>query len=166
MKIIKQISKFLFVVGLAIMLMSLLFPGGFGSASLLAPGNCGGEVFLVTDDVFIFTATREGNQTYSLFFLESDDVLQVLESGNMTGIEPLHALEDIMEYQGWIHFPKPGTYGLIATHSHNETIVVWVQGLAFPRFSFIFAGLILSLPMLLIAVGNFIRVKWLKRKEM
>ncbi|MHA1863811.1 MAG: hypothetical protein ACTSWA_08585 [Candidatus Thorarchaeota archaeon] len=50
------------------------------------------------------------------------------------------------------------------THSHNESVIVWVHGIAFPRFSLIYAGLVLSLPMLVIVIGSTLQGKWLARK--
>jgi len=164
MKLIEQVSKFLFVIGITLLIMSVLYPAGINGGESVDPGNYEGEFFLVTDAVYLQTTSREGNYTFSLYILDSDDVVQVLESGTMNGIEPLYALEDIMEYEGWLQFPEPGIYGLIVTHSHNESVIVWVHGIAFPRFSLIYAGLVLSLPMLVIVIGSTLQGKWLARK--
>ncbi len=57
-----------------------------------------------------------------------------------------------------------GAPGLIVTHSHNESVIVLVHGIAFPRFSLIYAGLVLSLPMLVIVTDTILQGKRLARK--
>ena len=164
MKLIEQVSRLLFVIGITLLIMSVLYPAGLSGGESVDPGNYEGEFFLVTDAVYLHTTSREGNYTFSLYILDSDDVVEVLDSGTMNCIDPLYALEDIVEYEGWIQFPESGIYGLIVTHSNNETIVVWVHGIAFPRFSLIYVGLALSLPMFVVVIGNILQGKWLARK--
>ncbi len=165
MRYVEQLSKLLFVIGVSLVAMSFLFPAGISGGAHIEPGEYEGTFFLVTDDVYLWTTTRYGNGTFSLFFLESDDVIQVIESGTMIGIEPLFALEDIMDYQGWLHFPGPGTYGFVATPSNNETIIHWISGIALPRFSFIYAGIVLSVPMILIMIGKTLTRRRLVSKD-
>ncbi len=154
MRYVEQFSRLLFVIGVSLFAMSFLYPAGISGGTRIDPGYYEGTFFLVTDDLYFETRTRYGGRTFSIYFLESDDVIQVLESGTMIGIEPLFALEDIEEYEGWLHFPEPGTYGFVATHSHNESIIHWIWGIALPRFSFIYSGLVLSLPFVIVSIFN------------
>lgn len=154
MRYVELFSRLLFVIGISLVAMSFLFPAGISGETHIDPGHYEGNYFLVTDDIYFETRVIYGNGPFSIYFLESDDVIQVLEEGTMIGIEPLVALEDIEEYEGWLHFPEPGTYGFVATHSHNESIILRIWGIALPRFSFIYPGLVLSLPFVIVTVFN------------
>jgi hypothetical protein len=154
MRYVELFSRLLFVIGISLVAMSFLFPAGISRETRIDPGHYEGNYFLVTDDIYFETRIIYGNGPFSIYFLESDDVIQVLESGTMIGIEPLFALENIEEYEGWLHFPEPGTYGFVATHSNNESIRFRFSGVALPRFSFIYPGIVLSLPFVIVTVFN------------
>ena len=166
MRYVELFSRLLFVIGISLVAMSFLFPAGISRETNIDPGHYEGNYFLVTDDIYFETRIIYGNGPFSIYFLESDDVIQVLESGTMIGIEPLFALEDIEEYEGWLHFPEPGTYGYVVTHSHSERIHVLISGIALPRFSFIYPGIVLSLPFLIVTVFNIYQKRILKREEL
>ena len=166
MRYVELFSRLLFVIGVSLLAMSFLFPAGISGGARIDPGYYEGKYFLVTDDLFFETRIIYGNGPFSIFFLESDDVIQVLKSGTMIGIEPLFALEDIEEYEGWLHFPELGTYGYVATHSNNESIRLWISGIALPRFSFIYPGIVLSLPFVIFSVFNIYQKRILKREEL
>ena len=159
MRYVEQFSRLLFVIGVSLLAMSILFPSGLSGGGRIEPGYYQGTFFLVTDDVYLWTTTREGNRTFSIYFLESDDMFQVLESGTMLGIEPLFAMEDIEEYEGWLDFPEPGTYGYVVTHSYNDSIIHRIWGIALPRFSFIYPGIVLALPFVIVTVFNIYQKK-------
>ncbi len=154
MRYVELFFRLLFVIGISLVAMSFLFPAGISGGARIESGNYEGNYFLVTDDIYFVTSTREGNSPFSIYFLESDDVIQVLESGTMIGIEPLFAMEDVEEYEGWLDFPEPGIYGFVATHSNNESITHRIWGIALPRFSFIYPGIVLALPFVIVSVFN------------
>ncbi|MHA2045085.1 MAG: hypothetical protein ACW99G_09840 [Candidatus Thorarchaeota archaeon] len=168
MRYVELFSRLLFVIGVSLLAMSFLFPAGISVGINIDPGHYEGTYFLVTDDIYFETTIRFGSGTFSIYFLESDDVIQVLESGTMIGIDPLFAMEDIEEYEGWLHFPESGTYGFVATHSHNDTIILRIWGIALPRFSFIYPGIVLSLPFVIVSVFNIYqkRRRTLKKGEL
>lgn len=155
-KVIEQLSRFFLVIGVSLVVMSLLFPGGVTMSELVEPGAFEGEYFLVTDDFYLHAHTDFGNYSFSFYLLDYEDVIQSLESGTVNGTNPLVAIENVEQYEGLVHCPRAGTYGILVTHPYNETLIIRFYTLTYPRFSLISLGLAIVAPMAVIQVGKLL----------
>lgn len=156
-KAIVTVSRLVLVMGITIVAMSIMCPGGVDAVEYIEPGNSEGVFVLATQDMFLRVYTREGNYTFSLYVLDYEDILFFLENGNVSNTEPLMALENIEEYAGPVHFPSRGTYGIIVTHPHNESIGFFFHSLMIPNISVLTAGLVIATPMAVIQLAVQVR---------
>lgn len=158
-KTIVPFSRLLLVLGVTFFIMSFHFPGGLNISEWIEPGNFEGEYFLVTEDLYLRAFTNSGNNSFSFYVLDYEDMILALEAGDINGTHPLLVFENVEEYAGLVHFPSVGTYGLFVTHPYNETLIVRFYAILIPRPSFLYLGIVLSLPFVIVTVFNIYQKK-------
>lgn len=110
-------------LGITLLLVSFLGAGNFGLHASINSGMYKGYLFRTTDDIYV-RAEKDTNESFSLYILDSEDTLSVLENGSLEQTNPVVMMENITHYTGRIELPSPGVYTILVTPSHNNTISV------------------------------------------
>lgn len=152
-KMMVSLSRFLLVAGLAIAVMSLFFPGGVSIGLRVAPGEIEGRYFQVNDDLYLHALSELDNHSFSLYVLNHEDIILTLETGDINDTHPVLAIENVTQYEGMVHFPSRGLYGILMTHPYNKTILLYCWALTLPSRSILSAGMVIAVPMVAIQLG-------------
>ncbi|MBS3795966.1 MAG: hypothetical protein KGY80_13765 [Candidatus Thorarchaeota archaeon] len=110
-------------LGITLLLVSFLGAGNFGLHASINSGMYKGYLFRTTDDIYV-RAEKDTNESFSLYILDSEDTLSVLENGSLEQTNPVVMMENITHYTGRVELPSPGVYTILVTPSHNNTISV------------------------------------------
>jgi hypothetical protein len=152
-KMMVPLSRFLLVAGVTIAVMSLFFPGGVSIGLNVSPGEIEGSYFQVNDDLYLHAFSELDNHSFSLYVLNHEDVILTLETGDINDTHPVLAIENVTQYEGMVHFPSRGLYGILMTHPYNETINLYCWALTLPSRSVLSAGMVIATPMAAIQLG-------------
>lgn len=152
-KLIIPLSKFLLVVGVTIAVMSFLFPEGVSIGLTVNPGKIEGTYFEVNDDLYLHAFSDLDNHSFSLYVLNHEDLIRTLETGDINDTHPVLAVENVTQYEGMVHFPSRGLYGILMTHSYNETIRLYCWAVSLPNRTVLSAGMAITTPMAVIQLG-------------
>jgi hypothetical protein len=110
------------VIGLSIVAVAAFPPGmGMSGGGPLEPGGYQGGLYMFTSSVHMTIDVRD-NLTISLYLLDWDDTLTLLQTGSLDHTSPHIAYHNITSFSGIIEVPVPGMYSLIADSTHNETV--------------------------------------------
>jgi len=104
--------KILFILGIALLLVSFV-PGSFtnrGDVIDRDPFSC----ILVngSGNLWVEVYGRD-NRNISLYVLDYDDTLSLVEEGNLENTAPLFSIENVESFVGPISLPEPSWYGVI-----------------------------------------------------
>lgn len=154
-----SLVRFVSVIGIVLLVMSFLFPAAADVSGHVVPDTYEGKSFFATEDMYLWIESGDNVSLFSLYIFNSTITNQILESGSLEGFEPIFSLENITEYQGVVHFPHPGIYGYFLTHSYDEYVLIRGGMSARPRMVFIYLGLILISPMVVIFISRLFRKK-------
>jgi hypothetical protein len=157
MSVLNSLARLLSIFGFALLILSVVTPAVAWPGAFMAPDVIEGECFLVTDDMYM-DIRSEGEKNFSCTLLGYEDITQFLESGSMEGLHPILHLENISEYEGAIHFPGPGVYGLFLYHTNNESIIIRCIMMGM-RMSFIYPGLVLVSPLVITLAWGLVQKK-------
>jgi hypothetical protein len=152
-KMMVPLSRFLLVAGVAIAVMSLFFPGGVSIGLNVDPGEIEGTYFQVNDDLYLHAFSELDNHSFSLYVLNHEDLILTLETGDINDTHPVLAIENVTQYEGMVHFPSRGLYGIVMTHPYNETIHLYCWAVTLPSRSVLSAGIVIATPMATIQLG-------------
>jgi hypothetical protein len=158
-KVVGSFSRLALVIGVTLVVLSFLLPVGVAMSEYVDPGSYQGEYFFVEDDFDLYVHTDFGNYSFSFYVLNYEDLLASLDSGTVNGTHPLITVENVEEYRGVMHFPGPGTYGIVVTHPYDKSIIIRFSALAYPRFSLLSTGIVISVPMAVIQLGMLLSNK-------
>jgi hypothetical protein len=119
---ILRFGTLLMVIGLSIVALAAFPPRiGMGGGGPLEPGGYQGGLYMFTSSVHMTIEVRD-NLTISLYLLDWDDTLTLLQTGSLDHTSPHIAYHNITSFNGIIEVPAPGMYSLIADSTHNETV--------------------------------------------
>jgi len=85
--------------------------------------------------------------------LNHEDLIRTLETGDINDTHPVLAVENVTQYEGMVHFPSRGLYGILMTHSYNETIRLYCWAVSLPNRTVLSAGMAITTPMAVIQLG-------------
>jgi len=110
------------VIGLSIVTLAAFPPRiGMGGGGPLEPGGYQGGLYMFTSSIHVTIDVRD-NLTISLYLLDWDDTLTLLQTGSLDHTSPHIAYHNITSFSSIIEVPAPGVFSLVADSTHNETV--------------------------------------------
>jgi len=117
-----RFGTLLILIGLSIVALAAFPPrAGMGGGGPLEPGGYQGGLYMFTSSINVTIDVRD-NLTISLYLLDWDDTLTLLQTSSLDHTNPHIAYHNITSFSGIIEVPAPGIYSLVADSTHNETV--------------------------------------------
>ncbi|MHA1652627.1 MAG: hypothetical protein ACTSYX_06805 [Candidatus Thorarchaeota archaeon] len=118
----KRLGRFLLVVGIAIMLVSVVgLPGGTGLGSTIVPSE-----YLVTTSEYLGACQIRfhtmAEWPADVYLLNWNDTNRLLMSGSLKDTHPLYAWENVTMFSALVLVPNPGYYSIVITPATNMTV--------------------------------------------
>lgn len=137
-------GKFLLIVGLTFLMVSLIPTTGYGPGTTVDYGTYEGHVFSAAGnvDMDVYTYTTNGLCFYVLTY---DDLLVALKDASLENTHPLVAMEGVSNFSLVVEIPVPGLYAFLATPYRNETVFFDVEfSQPLPHTGLLFTGMFLA----------------------
>ncbi len=159
-------GKFLLIVGLTLLLVSLIPSIEYGPGSEVDYGTYEGQVFNAAGNVHmtVFTYTTNGLCFYVLTY---DDLIIALEDASLENTHPLITMEGVTNFSLVVEIPVPGLYAYLVTPYRNETIYYQVElKQPLPHTGLLFIGMTLASGglMILLIIPLVVRIRGYGRK--
>jgi len=120
-----RIGKSLAVFGILLIGLSFATMGRGGEGAAVVPGSYIGPWIRTGGDFFLSVETNNHGDVISIFILNYEDTLKVINSTSTMNTSPIHAMINVTGYEGRIQILVPGLYSILVTMVTcfaNETV--------------------------------------------
>jgi len=120
------ISKSSILIGVILLLISFA-PGHITSLDVDSEDALYTGLLVMTNGDILVEAIALTNNSFSLYLLDFDSCLRLVDEESLTNVTPILAIEDVDRYVGIIDLPTDDAYFLVVTNSSTIPSVMRVQ---------------------------------------
>ncbi len=117
----RRLSKSLFVLAIALLMISFNPGSVYQSHGPVEPSNYRGKFFAVTTDIH-FEITSDDHRNLSVYLMGYEDGYRMLEEVSIENVTWIVAFENINSFKGVLDIPERNWYALIIIAPANETV--------------------------------------------